>query len=444
MGKQREIAGWGHQVRVLTDVERPETVRGLSSSLGVQGIARGLGRSYGDAALAPGRVWQMTRMRRMLAFRDGVLTAEAGTSLGDIQRVFLPRGYTLPVTPGTQWVTLGGAVASDVHGKNHHRAGAFSRYVEGIALCTADGEVRSIGPTRDPDLFWATVGGMGLTGLILEVSLRLQPVETGYISVDYFRTGGLEETLGWFAEHDAAYPFSVAWLDCLASGQALGRAVMMGGRPAAAEEVPRGKMAYPMPRPALRMPVRLPSGALSRGVGIAFNAAYYGVHRPVLRKVEPWWKFFYPLDVVDDWHRLYGRQGFVQYQAIFPQDVGLREIRGLLGRIQAARHPNFLGVLKRLGESSPGLLSFPAPGLTLALDLPMQGERTRSLFRDLYAQTADLGGRVYLAKDSFLTPALLQRMYPRLAEFRAVKERVDPMGRWRSALAERVGLVEAP
>ncbi len=440
MGKQIEVAGWGHQMRVAADVERPETVRALESSCHGQGIARGLGRSYGDAAIAPERVWMMTRLNRMLSFRNGVLTAEAGTSLGDILRVFLPRGYTLPVTPGTQWVTLGGAVAADVHGKNHHTAGTFSRYVEEITLCTADGEMRRIGPGRDPDLFWATVGGMGLTGLILEVSLRLQAIETGYISVDYFRTRDLEETLNWFSVHDASYPFTVAWLDCLASGRSLGRAVLMGGRPTERAELSGRQPAFPMPHRTLRMPFSLPSGMLSRSVGVAFNAAYYGVHRPGAQQIEPWWKFFYPLDVVDDWHRLYGRRGFAQYQAVFPAEVGAQELAALLGRIQNARHPNFLGVLKRMGPSSPGMLSFPRAGLTLALDLPMQGEGTSRLFRELYAQTADLGGRAYLAKDSFLTPDLLQRMYPRLSEFRAVKKRVDPAGRWRSALALRLGL----
>lgn len=441
-GRRLEIAGWGHQMRVEAQVLRPELQRTLLAALrSGAGIARGLGRSYGDAAVARDMVWQMTRLRRLLSFRpDGLLTAEAGVSLGEILRVFLPQGFTLPVTPGTQWVTLGGAIAADVHGKNHHLAGSIGRYIEEIALYIANGQVRRLRPDRDPELFWATVGGMGLTGVIVEASLRLLPVETGYLQVDYARSGSLEETLNWFLVHDAHYPYTVAWIDGLRSGPSLGRAVLMGARVAARDELPRGADPYPMPRPPVRVPVDLPSGLLSRGVGVAFNALYYGAHRLATQKLEPWWRFFYPLDVVDEWYRLYGRRGFVQYQAIYPPDVGARELSQLLTRIHTARHANFLGVLKRMGESSPGLLSFPTRGLTLALDLPMHGYRTRDLFQALYDETADLGGRVYLAKDSFLSPSLFRSMYPRHGEFLERKAEVDPQGRWCSLLSERLAL----
>jgi FAD/FMN-containing dehydrogenase len=373
---------------------------------------------------------------------QGVLTAEAGVSLGDIVRTFLPRGWTLPVTPGTQWVTLGGAVAADVHGKNHHAAGTFGQHVTELLLLTADGQLRRVSKGRESELFWATVGGMGLTGVIVEVSLRLVPVETGYLSVDYVRTGGLEETLEWFSGHDRNYPFTVAWLDGLKEGPSLGRAVLMGGRTLPRSDLTSGPEPYPMPRAAFGMPFDLPSGSLSVPLGRAFNAVYYGMHKPRLDVREPWWKFFYPLDVADDWFRLYGRRGFAQYQGVYPPEVGVSELRALLRRIHAAHHPNFLGVLKRMGPPSPGMLSFPREGLTLALDLPMQGEATLRLFRDLYAMTADYGGRVYLAKDAFLTRELFRRMYPDWEAFRAVKAKVDPTGKFRSLLSERLGLGE--
>lgn len=442
-GRTLEIAGWGHAGRQRAEVMRPELQSRLSGAFDGVGIARGLGRSYGDAALSKGRVWQTTRLCRMLSLSpEGVLTAEAGVSLGDIMRTFLPRGWTLPVTPGTQWVTLGGAVAADVHGKNHHAAGTFGQHVTELVLVTADGEPHRISPAQDPELFWATVGGMGLTGVIVEVSLRLVPAETGYISVDYVRTRGLEETLDWFSGHDRSYPFTVAWIDGLKEGPGLGRAVLMGGQGTSRAALAPGEAPYPMPRDAVRVPFDFPPGSLSLPVGRAFNAVYYGMHKPSLDVREPWWKFFYPLDVADDWFRLYGRRGFAQYQAVYPPDVGLKELRAILQRIHAARHPNFLGVLKRMGPPSPGMLSFPHDGLTLALDLPMQGEGTLGLFRDLYAMTADFGGRVYLAKDAFLTKEMFRRMYPQWQAFLAVKARVDPAGRFRSLLSERIGLGE--
>ncbi len=438
-----EIAGWGHALRTTAAVARPELQRKLAELSEGHGIARGLGRAYGDAALSDGRVWQTIRLSRMLSFSaEGVLTAEAGVSLGDIVRTFLPRGWTLPVTPGTQWVTLGGAVAADVHGKNHHAAGTFGEHVKELVLLTADGQMRRISPEHQSELFWATVGGMGLTGVIVEVTLQLVPAETGYLSVDYVRTGGLEETLEWFTGHDRRYPFTVAWIDGLKEGGGLGRAVLMGGRMTNLKELAAGDEQYPMPRGAVRVPFEFPSGSLSLPVGRAFNAVYYGMHRPHENVREPWWKFFYPLDVADAWYRLYGRRGFAQYQGVYPPEIGLGEIRAILRRIHAARHPNFLGVLKRMGPPSPGLLSFPRDGLTLALDLPVQGEGTLRLFQDLYAMTADYGGRVYLAKDAFLTPEMFHRMYPNWEAFMAIKAKVDPEGRFRSLLSRRIGLGE--
>ncbi len=430
-------------MRQRAEVLRPEQQGRLGEALRGQGIARGLGRAYGDATLSQGRVWQTTRLSRMLSLsEDGLLTAEAGVSLGDIVRTFLPRGWTLPVTPGTQWVTLGGAVAADVHGKNHHAAGTFGQHVKELVLLTADGQLRRISPEQQGELFWATVGGMGLTGVIVEVTVQLVPAETGYISVDYVRTGGLEETLEWFSGHDRQYPYTVAWIDGLKEGQGLGRAVLMGGRMTGSRELRPGEPRYPMPRGAVRVPFEFPKGSLSLPVGRAFNAVYYGMHRPRQNAREPWWKFFYPLDVADEWYRLYGRAGFAQYQGVYPPEVGLGEIRAILRRIHAARHPNFLGVLKRMGPASPGMLSFPREGLTLALDLPVQGEGTLRLFQDLYAMTADYGGRVYLAKDAFLSPSMFRRMYPGWEAFLGVKAKVDPQGMFRSLLSQRVGLGE--
>lgn len=414
-------------------------------------LTRGLGRSYGDASLPPPDrplVASSRRADRILAFdpATGTVRAEAGLSLRALGAALLPRGFVSPVLPGTQDVTLGGMVAADVHGKNHHRAGSFGRHVRGLRMRVAadagDAQGRPVGReivtcSRDehPDLFAATVGGMGLTGHLLEVEARLEAVPSPWIHVEQVRVGDLEAMLAGLAESAAAWPFTVGWIDGLAAGRRLGRGVLHRGRWAEPGEAPA---APPRPKRRVTVPLDAPSWLLNRVAVRAFNEAVYrrGPRRPRAGIVDPE-SFFHPLDAVRGWNRLYGRRGFTQYQCVLPAAAGPAAVAGLLERITAAGAASFLNVIKDFGAEGEGLLSFPCPGTTLALDLPVRAG-TRDLVARLNAYVIEHGGRIYLAKDAFTRAEDFARMEPRLAAFDAVRRRWDPDRRWRSALSVRL------
>jgi FAD/FMN-containing dehydrogenase len=432
-------------------VFRPERRTAVAETLAAKAaptfIARGLGRSYGDAALnRDGGVIVHDRLDRMLAFDalTGALSCEAGVSFADIVRWLVPRGWFPPVTPGTKFVTLGGAIAADVHGKNHHRHGTISAFVDELTLLTAEGETLRCSRGENADVFWATVGGMGLTGMILTVRLRLRAVESSWLRVDYRKARNLEEALAVFAKSDQAVPYSVAWIDCLARGGSMGRAVIIHGDHASAADVrAAGHEPYPPPRGArVTVPIAVPGVLLTPHTMRLFNATYYAAHRDRPRRLEPADGFFYPLDGVGHWNRLYGRAGFVQYQVVLPHEDGWQGLAKLLQRISASGRASFLAVLKRLGPAGEGLLSFPREGYTLALDLPVRPGLT-DLLRALDTIVLDHGGRLYLAKDATTTAEAVRLMYPRLDEFRAVKARLDPRGVISSSLARRLRLLES-
>jgi FAD/FMN-containing dehydrogenase len=444
------LSGWGRYPVARCHVFRPERRAAVAETLAAKAapsfIARGLGRSYGDAALnADGGVIVHDRLDRVLAFdeRTGLLHCEAGVSFADIIAWWLPRGWFPPVTPGTKFVTMGGAIAADVHGKNHHRDGTLGAAVEDFTLLTADGDTLRCSRTEHADVFWATVGGMGLTGMILDARLRLRRVESAWLRVAYRKARDLEETLAIFAASDAGSPYSVAWIDCLARGRATGRAVIMHGDHATAAEARaagRPPLATARPRGHV-VPFDMPSMLLNPISVRVFNQLYYAVHRDQASLVH-FERFFYPLDGLAHWNRLYGRRGFVQYQVVLPPDEGRRGLVELLQRLSASGRPSFLAVLKRLGPANPGLLSFPREGYTLALDLPVR-DGLVDFLRALDRLVLERGGRVYLAKDATTTPEAFRAMYPRLAEFRAVKARLDPRGLLSSSLARRLGIVGA-
>lgn len=407
-------------------------------------ISRGLGRSYGDAALNQGAgVISHVRLNRFLGFNPEteILECEAGVSLAEIIEVFLPRGFFLPVTPGTKFVTVGGAIASDVHGKNHHQDGTLARFLVDFRLQIPSGEVLTCSPEENRELFWATVGGMGLTGAILSARIRLRPVESAYVEVDYQKARNLDEALAAFTESDAGYRYSVAWIDCLASGKSLGRSVLMRGNDALQDQVRAAghdPLALPRRR-VLSVPFDAPSISLNRFSIGALNTLYYASHRNAAGRLVDFDSFFYPLDSVHHWNRLYGRQGFVQYQAAFPTETAEDGLRELLERLAMAGRASFLAVLKRFGVANEGLLSFPFEGYTLALDLP-GAPGIQEFLRRLDELVLRFGGRVYLAKDALLSPDTFAAMYPRAQEFRSIKQRVDPLGRLSSSLARRIGL----
>jgi FAD/FMN-containing dehydrogenase len=388
-------------------------------------------------------------------------------SFADVIEHFLPRGWFLPTTPGTKFVTVGGAIAADVHGKNHHVDGSFGNFVVDLRLLLANGDVLDCSPAQNADVFWATVGGMGLTGVIVSTRFRLHRVESAWYDVTYHRTANLDDTLECFADTDAAYRYSVAWIDCLARGGSLGRSVAMLANEARATDLPAslagaaGGLSASASNPEGRfnrrsrssclvvprkrgksVPVNLPGWVLNPLSVRAFNELYYATHRDGRQFVD-FDSFFYPLDGVHRWNRIYGKRGFVQYQALFPRDTSRAGLVELLERITASRKGSFLAVLKTTGAANPGLLSFPKPGVTLALDFPHTGDDLAALLCECDEIVLRHGGRLYLAKDALTTPHAFAAMYPRLPEFREIKHRLDPQNRFVSSQARRLRIVES-
>jgi decaprenylphospho-beta-D-ribofuranose 2-oxidase len=444
------LSGWGNYPVESCLVSRPETAAAMREVVlhgGEQSyISRGLGRSYGDSALNRDQgVLLQTSQDRLLTFdsEHGRLACEAGVSLAEMIDVFLPRGWALPTTPGTKFVTVGGAIAADVHGKNHHRDGSLGNFVVDLQLLTAAGQILHCSRDENTDVFWATVGGMGLTGCILSATLRLVPVETAYVEVDYQRTANLGDTLERLTATNRDFHFSVAWIDCLARGKSLGRSVLMLANDAPRSALPTHLQADPLRLPRRRrrsVPFHLPSCVLnSWSVGL-FNEVYYRSH-PDRRRLVDVDTFFYPLDTVLNWNRIYGRRGFVQYQVLFPPQTSHDAVARLLERVAARRQASFLAVLKSMGPAGPGWLSFPFEGHTLALDLPYRGEQTDRILAELDALVLEHGGRLYLAKDATMSAETFQAMYPGLARFRQLKAEIDPNNRFSSSQARRLGIV---
>lgn len=445
---RKTLSGWGRYKPAPCEVARPESQIGLrdelAEGLGQPVIARGLGRSYGDAAVnEEGLVLDLSRLNRFIGFdeAEGVLECEGGVSLAKILAFSVPRGFFLPVTPGTKFVTVAGALAHDVHGKNHHRDGSFSRFVESFRLWTPARGILACSRRENTDVFQATAGGAGLTGIILTLRLRLRAIPSAYVRVDYRRCDTLDKALEAMEETDRDYLYSVAWLDCFAPKTSLGRSVLMCGNPAQPEDLPEPLRNTPYrlsTRPSLSVPFDLPSFFLNHANIKAFNTVFYAVHRTASRRLVDYEKYFYPLDGIRQWNRLYGKRGFVQYQATFPFDQRAGLVR-LLERLQQTGNASFLAVLKCFGEAGPGLLSYPLPGYTLALDIPYRPGLetfTRALDRILL----DHGGRLYLAKDALALPETISAMYPRLDEFRRLRRTLDPARILRSNLSRRLCL----
>ncbi|MEE4541741.1 FAD-binding oxidoreductase [Streptomyces sp. V4-01] len=449
------VTGWGRTAPTSARLLRPVSYEEAAAAVrecGPRGVVpRGLGRAYGDAAQnAGGAVLDMTGLDRVheIDAVNGLVVCDAGVSLHRLMQVLLPLGWFVPVTPGTRYVTVGGAIGADIHGKNHHVSGSFSRHVRAIELLTGDGETRLVTPEDEPELFWATAGGMGLTGVILAATVQLLPVQTSLMSVDTERAADLDDLMARLTTTDHRYRYSVAWIDLLARGAATGRAVLTRGDHAPLDALPerdRGAAARrdPLAFRPLRLPAAprfVPEGLLGRTAVGLFNEVWFRkAPRERRGRLQKLTSFFHPLDGVPEWNRIYGRGGFVQYQ--FAVGHGQEEtLRRIVGRLGEHRCPSFLAVLKRFGDGDPGWLSFPVPGWTLALDIPAGLPGLGELLDGLDEQVAAAGGRVYLAKDSRLRPDLLARMYPRLDDFRELRARYDPRGALTSDLARRLAL----
>ncbi len=418
------LSGWGQlgvPGRERLDENLARVTRGAV-------LTRGLGRSYGDSALPPPSHREVAGTRladRILAFDPdtGWIRTEAGVSLGTLVWTFLPRGFFPPVTPGTQFVTVGGAVASDVHGKNHHVAGCFGEHVASLRIRVADGRVVDCGPDRHPDLFYATLGGMGLTGHILEVTFRMAKIPSGWVFHEAERIADVETFVARLQEAAGTWPMTMGWVDCATRGHGLGRGILQRGRwcePSEAPPVP------PAPLPRRTVPVRLPNWALNRWTTRIFNELYYRkqIPRATWGVLHPE-RFFYPLDALRKWYRLYGSRGFTQYQCVLPDRDAPERARQFLEVLTSRQGASPLCVIKDCGPQGRGMLSFPMKGISIAVDLWMD-ERTQALVDALNEFVIDAGGRIYLTKDALTRPEHFRAMEPRLSSFLAVRRAWDP------------------
>jgi FAD/FMN-containing dehydrogenase len=443
--RKKQIANWGNYPVIETDEKSFSFHEQLSEMVvGQEGfIARGNGRCYGDASLEKNTISTL-KYDKILSFdtEKGIFECQAGLTLDRILEVIVPKGWFLPVTPGTKFITVGGAVASDVHGKNHHVDGSFSAHVLEMTILLADGRLERCSPSHNEDLFWATCGGMGLTGVITVVKFDLKKIETSYIRQKQVKAKNLEEVIRLFEEYKH-YTYSVAWIDCLKKGNAFGRSILILGEHSTVDDLPPSKKQKPLALPKkkqITFPFTLPSFVLNQFTVKAFNFLYYGKNRKrEINNVVSYEPFFYPLDAILHWNRGYGKKGFVQYQFVLPLESkqGLIEI---LKRISDEGLGSFLAVLKVFGRQDD-LISFPKEGYTLALDFPVR----KGLFEfldELDEIVLQYGGRLYLSKDARMKPDIFWRGYPTAQKFIDTVKKYNPQFRINSIQARRLNITQ--
>lgn len=430
-----KIHGWGRYPTIDAEVILPSTrSEWIEAVQKHSSIARGLGRSYGDSANNR-TVLQTNHIDHYIAFDgvNGLLACEAGVSINEILRLIVPRKWFIPVTPGTSHVTIGGAIASDVHGKNHHLCGTFTQYVQSMELLLGTGEIVKTSPSCLPELFHATCGGMGLTGIILSATIKLKPILSSEINQTMIKASCLESAIEQFETYESS-PYSVAWIDCLATGKGLGRSLLMLG-----EHATEGSLVVSQKRPT-NVPINLPTNVLNAYSIKTFNTLYFAKSLNQISKNKLSFEtYFYPLDKLSNWNRLYGKQGFIQYQFVIPKQAGLLGLQDILQRIAHSGRGSFLAVLKTFGEQNQNLLSFPREGYTLALDFKAD-EATFQLVRSLDEVVLGYGGRIYLTKDALMTEKTFKQSYSKWQEFEEVRARYSALGKFSSSQSRRLGL----
>lgn len=436
------VANWGNYPVVEAEIHSfkstQEAVQQLVQQTSVS--PRGAGLSYGDASLAR-HILSATQFNKILDFdtQSGIMKVEAGATLDELLQLIVPKGWFLPVTPGTKFITVGGAVAGDVHGKNHHSEGSFSKYVTQIEVVLADGQLQQCSPSLNTELFRAISGGLGHIALILTVEFKLKPIQTAYIRQHNVIVKNLDEMLGRLQDFSSA-TYSVSWIDCLSKGRSLGRGVIMLGEHATLDEVKAKEPLKVHAQPKLSAPFFFPSFLLNRFSVGAFNFAYFNKHKLVsteaLVHYDP---YFYPLDFVRHWNKLYGRRGFLQYQFIIPFETASKGLRIILDKISKSGLASFLAVLKAMAEGE-NLLSFPMPGFTLALDFPVS-DKIFPLLDELDKIVIDMGGRIYLVKDARMQADTYWKGYPNAEQFKTLVNKFDPQHRFVSLLSKRLNMI---
>jgi decaprenylphospho-beta-D-ribofuranose 2-oxidase len=431
-----KIYGWGRYPTIDAQVLLPQTRSDCAIFLKSNQILlpRGMGRSYGDSANSSS-VIQSDYLNHFIEFNEltGVLTCEAGISIREMLELIIPKGWFIPVTPGTSFISVGGAIACDVHGKNHHLSGTFSEHILSLDLMLGTGEIVNVTKNSYPDLFRATCGGMGLTGMILSASIQLKPIKSSQIHQTTIKTSCLEAVFEQF-EANHASTYSVAWIDCLASGKQLGRSLLMLG-----EHAQEGNLKL-AEKKSLNIPIDMPSSLLNHHSIKVFNSIFYhkasSKIKSELVSFEP---YFYPLDTIKNWNRLYGKAGFLQYQFVLPKIVGLEGMKKILEVIVSSRKGSILAVLKGFGKANENFLSFPIEGYTLALDFKMSQD-TIQLIKLLDSMVVEMGGRVYLTKDALMTEASFKKIYPQWELFEEVRTKYGAVGKFASSQSKRLGL----
>jgi decaprenylphospho-beta-D-ribofuranose 2-oxidase len=430
------ISGWGNYPSQEAQLLTPSSPTSLNVFVRQEKtlIARGMGRSYGDSANAS-KVLQTLYCDHFIAFDEntGMLTAEGGITLREILKVIVPKGWFLPVTPGTSYVTLGGAIASDVHGKNHHIAGTFGQHISSLCLVLGTGEVVTVSPQDKVDLFLATCGGMGLTGVIISATIQLLPIRSSFINQKTIKADCIEAACEAF-EDNSNVTYSVAWIDCLTKGKSLGRSVLMLG-----EHAEEGGLEINLKEP-VALPLHTPSALLNSVTMKAFNNAYWLKAKHNHIDIVPLMPYFYPLDSVGAWNKLYGKAGFLQFQCVVPKDAGIANMRKLLTEIAESGEGSFLAVLKQFGKTNNNLLSFPTEGYTLALDFKVTASTIETL-RRLEKLVLGMGGRLYLTKDAVMQEDTFKATYPNWEKFESVREKYGAIGKFSSSQSKRLGLV---